>query len=68
MKKILSSLFKVLFKVLNVIALIVFMISVCALDSDTYFFYYSTAISFAWLIIAGYKSGIFGGECDEFDT
>lgn len=64
MKKILSS----LFKVLNVIALIVFMVSVCALDSDTYFFYYSTAISFAWLIIAGYKSGIFGGEFDEWDT
>ena len=62
MKKILSS----LFKVLNVIALIVFMFSICALDSDTYFFYYSTAISFVWLIIAGYKSGIFGGECDEF--
>ncbi len=62
MKKILN----VLFNFISILALVVFMFSICALDSDTYFFYWSTAISFTWLVVAGFKSGVIGGECDEF--
>lgn len=50
---------------LNYIAGIVFMISICGLDSDTNLFHYTTAISGAWLVAMGCITGVIGGDCDE---
>ena len=49
---------------LNYIAGIVFLISICGLDSETYFFINATVISGAWLVFMGCITGVIGGECD----
>jgi hypothetical protein len=49
---------------LNYIAGIVFMISICGLDSVTYFFHYAMGISGAWLVFMGCITGVIGGEYD----
>ena len=53
------------FVALNYIAGIVFMISICGLDSESYFFINATVVSGAWLIFMGCITGVIGGEYDE---
>ena len=50
---------------LNYLAGIVFMISICGLDSETYIFHYATVISGAWLAFMGCITGVIGGVYDE---
>ena len=40
------------------------MISICGLDSATYFFHYAMGISGAWLVFMGCITGVIGGEYD----
>lgn len=52
---------------LNCIAGIVFLFSLCAIDSDTNLFYITAIISFAWLAFISYKYGYLGGDSYDVD-
>lgn len=53
--------------VMNYIAAIVFLLSVCAMDSDTNLFYVTAIISGAWLAFVAYKCGLLGGDIHDVD-
>lgn len=46
--------FEYAIKVINMIMLIIFVVSVCAIDSESYIFFVLAAVSMTWLVISGY--------------
>lgn len=46
----------------NMIAGVVFLFSVCAIDSDSNIFFASALISAIWLFTSAWRHGLIGGE------
>ena len=44
-----------------------FLYSICAMDSETYFFYIMSIVTGTWLALFGYANGVFE-EGAEYDT